>query len=369
MKPYPIQTLAVLILLLAPQRAQAQEAPGAGPSVDVVADEMQPLHRMLEAAAEEGFGGAVVVERAGVVLLKAGYGMADRGVGVPFTPRTIAQVGSITKQFTAMAVIDLWRRGLLDFTDPVSAFLPQVTGPLADRTLHQLLTHTGGLPEYCGPDFERTTLDDLLACLNGSALGPVGPVSYSNPGYSVLAAVVEAVADTSLEAVLEQRFFRPLGMESTGYSFPGHPDRGLAHGYGSEGPTPPISVRIAALGDAWWALKGNGGMQASVDDMLRWSRALRRGPVITTAMRDLAFSGHETREPGIQVGYGWFVRTDEAGRVWRVSHSGSDGTFFAAALWYPRTETFIYLVGNSGESNVRPIVSRVLELVAPRQTP
>ncbi len=113
MKPNPIPTVAVLILLLAPQRAEAQETLRADPSVDVVADEMQPLHRMLEAAAEDGFGGAVVVERAGVVLLKAGYGMADRGAGVPFTPRTIAQVGSITKQFTAMAIMMLQERGLL----------------------------------------------------------------------------------------------------------------------------------------------------------------------------------------------------------------------------------------------------------------
>jgi CubicO group peptidase (beta-lactamase class C family) len=337
----------------------AGQDPPAAP--DVVADEMAPLDELLNAAVEEvQFGGAVVIERAGTVLLQAGYGLADRERRIPFTPRTIAQVGSLTKQFTAMAVLDLWRRGRLGLNDPVSRHLPGVPGPLADRTIHQLLTHTAGLPEYCGLDFQRTTLEDLLACVEvEGAVSPAGSVSYSNAGYSVLAAVVESVSGMGLEAYLRDRFLVPLGMHRTGYHFPATPDTAFALGYGPGGAQRPISERITPMGDAWWHLKGNGGMQASAADMHRWSIALRHGPVIDDTMRAMAFSPHETRDPGVHAGYGWFVRTDENG-IFRISHTGSDGVFYAAALWYPRSDTFVYFVGNSGEQRTLGVLRRLL---------
>lgn len=352
----PVYTLLALV----PFAPVAGQAPTV--RADVVADEMAAVHEMLAAAVDEvDSGGAVVVEQAGTVLLSSGYGLADRERGVPFTPRTIAQVGSLTKQFTAMAVLDLWRQDRLGLNDPVSRHLPEASGPLADRTLHQLLTHTAGLPEYCGPDFQRTTLDGLLRCLEAEgAVGPTGSVSYSNPGYSVLAAVVESVSGTRLDAYLRARFFAPLGMDRTGYHFPTMPDTAFALGYGTGGVQRPISERIAPMGDAWWNLKGNGGMQASAEDMHRWSAALRHGPVITDAMRTMAFAAHETRDPGVHAGYGWFVRTDENGDVFRISHTGSDGVFYAAALWYPRTDTFVYFVGNGGEQPTLGVLRKLL---------
>lgn len=338
-------------------------APTAGQAAaDVVAEDMAPLHAMLTAAVDEvGFGGAVVIEREGAILLEAGYGLADRERGIPFTPQTIAQVGSLTKQFTAMAVLDLWRRGRLELDDPVSRHLPEASDPLAGRTIHQLLTHTAGLPEYCGPDFQRTTMDDLLGCLEAEgAVSPAGPVSYSNPGYSVLGAVVESASGMGLEAYLRARFFGPLGMDRTGYHFPTKPDTAFALGYGPGGVQRPISERIEPMGDAWWNLKGNGGMQASAEDMHRWSVALRHGPVISDAMRTVAFTAHETRDPGVHAGYGWFVRTDESGDAFRISHTGSDGIFYAAALWYPRTDTFVYFVGNAGEQPTLGVLRQLL---------
>lgn len=357
-------TRAPLLMALAVALALPAAAPGQAPVTRpaVVAPEVARIHDTLTAAVTaRAFGGAVIIERGGTVLLKSGYGLADRARGIPFTAGTIAQVGSLTKQFTAMAVLDLWRRGRLEPGDPVSRHLPGASGPLADRTLHQLLTHTAGLPDACGPDFRRTTLEDLLRCLTeDGAVGPAGAVSYSNVGYSILAGVVEAASGQGLEAYLRSRFFEPLGMERTGYRFPAVPDTAFAMGYGRAGPQQPISERIAALGEAWWNLKGNGGMQASAEDMHRWGVALRRGPVITGEMRALAHGRHETMEPGVFAAYGWFVRTDEAGQVFRISHTGSDGVFFSAALWYPASDTFVYFVGNGGEEPTLAVLRAVL---------
>lgn len=354
--------LAVTALVL-PAQVYCQQG---RTSVDVVAEEAARLHEILTTAAEEGFAGAVVIDRAGRPVLKAGYGLADRERGIPFTTRTIAQVGSLTKQFTAMAVVDLWRQGRLAFTDSVARHLARAPAPLANRTLHQLLTHTAGLPENCGPDFQYIAIAQLLSdCLAGEgAIAAAGSVSYSNVGYSLLGAVVEAVAGRDLQAYLTERFFEPLGMERTGYLF--SPERAdtFALGYGASGARRPISERIAVLGDAWWNLKGNGGMQTSAEDMHRWSVAVRRGPLITDEMRGAALRPHAKRDPDVSVGYGWFIRTDEAGRTVRISHTGSDGVFFSAALWYLESDTFVYLVGNSGVAKSLEVLQALLRELA-----
>lgn len=350
---------AVAILLALPAASCGQAT-----AVDVVAESARPLHRILTAAADErGFSGAVIVERAGTIVLKSGYGLADRERGIPFTARTIAQVGSLTKQFTAMAVVDLWNQGRIELTDPVSRYLPEAAPPLASRTLHQLLTHSAGLPENCGRDFQAVTIAQLLrGCLAADgAVSEPGSFSYSNVGYSLLGAVVEAVAGVDLDTHLRRRFFQPLGMERTGYRFPAPSADDFALGYTGTAPQRPIHERIATLGDAWWNLKGNGGMQASPEDMHRWSVALRRGPVITDAMRAKALDRHVMRDPGVFVAYGWFVRTDDAGGTVRISHSGSDGVFFSTALWWPETDTFLYLVGSSGEAQTLEALRALLE--------
>ena len=319
------------------------------------------IHDDLVRRAAQDFGGAIIVEMDGEIVLKAGYGWADREHRVGWSPSTIAQVGSLTKQFTAAAIVDLGLQGKLKFSDPLSTYLKDVPAKTAGITLQELLTHTAGLPDACGDDFDRVSREDLTKrCLAGLDPSPPGTFAYSNLGYSLLAAVVETVSGKSLEEYLSQRFFSPLHMGRTGYFFSPALHDSLARGYDGDTLQTPISDRLQPLGPDFWNLKGNGGMQASAEDMVTWYRALASSPVIGEAMRRTLFTPYVRREDGVSYGYGWFLRPGESGEVEQISHTGSDGVFFSAFVWRPGDKTFYYLVTNSGEKGGAEVASSVL---------
>ncbi len=325
------------------------------------------IHDDLSRRASDGFGGAIIIEIDNATELKEGYGWARTAPSRPFTPSTIAQIGSLTKQFTATAVVDLACRGELDVTDAISRYLPQVPPTTAGITLHQLLTHTAGLPEEIGDDFDLVSRDDLvtrsLSPLNGAA---TGTFAYSNLGYSLLAAVVEIVADRPLEDYLAERFFVPLGMTRTGTFFDESLRDAMAHGTTDAGAQPPISDRIQAIAPDYWNLKGNGGLQSTVEDMAKWYHELAHGPVVGPAMRRLLLTPHVWRgtpQPDVAYGYGWFIRTGADGTLEQVSHTGSDGVCYAAFVWRPLDRIFTYIVTNSGEKAGAEVASTVLRLL------
>jgi CubicO group peptidase (beta-lactamase class C family) len=320
---------------------------------------------VLKSRAAAGWSGAVIIEYKGEVILSSGFGKANRERNVPFTTNTIAQVGSLTKQFTAAAVATLAKDGRLSFTDQLSKHLPEVRGVMRTVTLHELLTHSSGLAENCGRDFERVTAADIMSrCLNDAQLKSRGSYAYSNLGYSVLGIVVERVSRQSLEAYLEARFFRPLGL-NIAYTFEGLPATSApAVCYLNGRPQQPIAERITELNGAYWMLKGNGGMQASVEDMYKWYRALREAKALPPdALRSLLAPHVPHTQAGISYGYGWNVRVDSVGRVVLASHSGSDGVCWAAIIWRPVDDGFIYIAGNSDTRASSEIASALLRLM------
>lgn len=310
------------------------------------------------------FRGAIIVEMDGAVVLKAGYGWANRERRVGFTTSTIAQVGSLTKQFTATAAVDLALQQKLRLSDPLPKYLKDVPAKAASITVHQLLTHTAGLPDNCGGDFDRVSRKDLThRCLAHLDPAPSGKFAYSNLGYSLLAAVVEKASGEAIEDYLAKRFFRPLGMIRTGYFFSDFLGGSMALGYSDAGPQPPISDRLRPLNPAFWNLKGNGGMQASAEDMYAWYRALSLGPVIGDRIRQALLTPHARRDDGVAYGYGWFLRVRDDGQVEQVSHTGGDGVFFAAFVWRPVDRSYYYLVTNTGGQTGADLASMVLRIV------
>ncbi len=320
------------------------------------------VDREFRDALATGTTGDIIVEQDGKLVLKAGYGWANREKKIPFTTQTVAQIGSITKQFTAMALIGLWHDGKIDFAKPVKTYLPNVAEPVASLTLDQILTHRSGMPEYCGDDFARLSKAELLSNCAATplAFAPGTQSQYSNPGYGIIAAVVEQVSGMPIDAYLKKRFFAPLGMRDTGYEFPGVPLDRFAVGYLDGKSQGVISETLKPLhGDAW-NLIGNGGMQASTDDMYRWYRALSQDGDIAKDMRDMATAQHAQDEKDVAEGYGWALRKAPDGHTVQVSHSGSDGTFFSYFCWRPDDRTFFYMVGNSGEKPTTALVKKVL---------
>lgn len=318
-------------------------------------------------ALKHGTSGAIVLESGGRIVLKAGYGWANREDHDPFTPRTIAQIGSITKQFTAMAIIDLWHKGKLAFSRPVKTYLPETPEPAASVTLDQLLAHTSGMQDECGDDSDRVTEPAFLAKCAARPLAfmPGSQFRYSNAEYTLLGMIVERVSGKSLEQYLRDRFFKPFEMRSTDYQFPGISRSRFALGYSGSKPQPAIDQSIGRLHGDYWNLKGNGGMQSTLDDMDRWYHALSSPSDLPAAMRTMALTPKfkRTDEPGLMEGYGWAIRTDPDRTVSQISHSGSDGVFFSYFCWRPKDRIFWYLVGNSGDKSTIALVKAVLKSV------
>jgi CubicO group peptidase (beta-lactamase class C family) len=184
---------------------------------------------------------------------------------------------------------------------------------------------------------------------------------YSNEGYSVLAAVVERASGQALEEYLQQRLFKPLGMLRTGYQFAPTLRDSIASPVMDGRMGAPISDRIAAMGRDYWNLKGNGGMQASTDDMYTWFRSLRARREAGDSLARALFAPRVRRDSTVWYGYGFFIRTGADGELEQASHTGSDGTFFSAIVWRPRDATFYYLVTSSGERTGAALAGGVLK--------
>lgn len=275
----------------------------------------------------KGFGGAILLEQKGETILNRGYGFADRENKIPFTPETVAQIGSITKSMTALAILTLAREGKIDLEKLAKFYLPAAADPAGSATLHQLLTHHAGLINSCGDDDERVSVDDLLRSCMARPLGyPPGTDHYSNMGYSILAAIVEKVSGESWENYLRDHIWQPIGMTRTGYRhFDNVSPSDFAVGYLSDKRQTPILERLNTLNGNDWNLHGNGGIQASTLDMERYYRALSgKLPGIPADIATEMTTPHEPMGGEAWEGYGLFVRLDAKNKPYRIGFSGSD---------------------------------------------
>ncbi|MFD0304483.1 serine hydrolase domain-containing protein [Streptomyces sp. NPDC127119] len=322
-----VTALAVLLTLGAcseegdaPRPAVGSAA--AGPKVRGEESVADFLHRALPV----GAGGTVIAARGDELTYCGGFGAADRASGTPASCRTVYDVMSITKQFTAAAILKLEVMGRLRVSDRISRFLGPVPEGKRDITIDQLLTHTSGLVEALGDDYHPVARDELVrqALASKPQSAPGKEFHYSNTGYSLLAAIVEKASGEGYEPFLARHLFAPAGMERTGYVLPRWPRHLVAVEYDSEGRSQgrPIDHPWAADGP-YWHLRGNGGMLSTAEDMFRWHRALSGNEVLPEQARRKLFAPH-VRVPGLDgsYGYGWAVRETPTGRT--VWHNGGN---------------------------------------------
>ena len=232
---------------------------------------------VLTSAAANGFSGVIRLQRNGETVIEKGYGLADRAKGIPFRPNTVVQIGSNTKDFTAVAILQLHERGQLSLSDPISRFIPDAPADKASITIDQLLDHEAGFPLGLGPDTEQRTRTALLDSAMKFRLlfSPGSRKSYSNTGYSLLAAIIEIVTEKSYDEYVRDNILEPLGLRDTGYHLPGFASERLARGYASGGRDAGNLLERPRLPDGpYWNLRGNGGMLSTLADMHEFYKAL-----------------------------------------------------------------------------------------------
>ena len=276
----------------------------------------------------ESFTGAVLVARNGEVLLSQGYGLADREKNLPNTPQTKYRLGSITKQFTAMAILLLQAQDKLKVQDPICRYLAECPATWQDITIHHLLTHTSGIPDFTRfPDYDTTRaapaspLQTIVRFKDRPLdFKPGEQWSYSNSGYILLGYIIEQTSGQSYETFLQKNIFEPVQMKNTGYD---HNDGSLATGYTGfydhweKADYIDMTVPYAA-----------GGLYSTIEDLYRWDQVLYTKQLIPQKLLDLMFTSY-AKIPGtdLSYGYGWFVGKMNNHQV--VSHG--DGILNSAA--------------------------------------
>jgi len=329
-------------------------------------------------------GAAVLIARDGKILLEKAYGLASVEHRVPVTTETKFRIGSISKQFTAAAILKLAEEGKLSVQDKLSKFIPDY--PRGDEvTIHHLLTHTSGIHSYTSkPEFIQSVtvganVEDHIKTFKNDPydFDPGKRWLYNNSGYFLLGYIIEKVSGDSYGEYLRKTFFEPLGMQNTGVHEVTAVLDHEATGYSYDG----ARLRKSLNWDMSKA-GGAGALYSTVGDLHRWNEAVFDGKVLTEASLKAAFTPVKTGEQDASqpvnegYGYGWAVQkfrgTDE------ISHGGGLNGFVSYLLRLPQKEFTVAVLVNAAPPppgvNPGELAHEVAEVylaaeLAPRETP
>jgi len=234
----------------------------------------------------------VLVASGGEIILRQGYGLAVRHPKRPFVPSTVVQIGSNTKDFTTVAILQLQEAGKLSVDDSIGKYFPDVAADKRVITIGELVTHKSGLPLYSGMDFEPVTREEFIARVMKMPLlfTPGSEQKYSNVGYSVLAAVIEQISGESYGSYVNKHIWTPLGMHDTGLLLAKFDTLRLAHGYQGGEDNGTMLDKPHAKDGPYWNLRGNGGFLSTVTDMYHFYDILyNSSTLLKPATRELKF--------------------------------------------------------------------------------
>ena len=302
-------------------------------------------------------GASVGVVEEGKLVFAKSYGLANLEEQTAATPRTNYRLASVTKQFTAMAIMILAERGKLSYDDSISTFFPALPSSI---TIRHLLTHTSGLLDYedlipegtTRPLLDRDVLD-ILARQNETYFPAGTRYRYSNSGYAVLALVVERRSGLSFAEFLRANLFVPLGMDSSvafeeGISTVA--DRAFGYSRAGDGfHRTDQSLTSSVLGD--------GGIYASIDDLARWVASLDAKPLVSEErLREATSPLVATDKEGVRYGFGWRIAQD------RVQHTGETIGFRNALVRFPARKLAVIVLTNRNEGEPIELALQVAEV-------
>lgn len=341
---FRIATTLLLATLLAPFALQAA-TPGHTEAARRLDAELSRTY-----AADEP-GAAVLVVKDGETILRKGYGLASLELKVPIAPEMVFRLASISKQFTAVAILMLVEEGKLTLDTPVSAIVPECPPAAKDKvTIRHLLAHTSGVPSYTdNPAFFANIAKDhshaeLLAYVAEMPLqfAPGERFTYSNTGYYLLGMVIEKLSGMPYADFLQQRIFDKLQMRGAHYDLPEKVIPGRVAGYQPKGdtdgyaPAPYISMRAPFAA---------GALAASVDDLVRWNEGLLSGKLLKRATLEQAWTPYQvTGKVPSTYGFGWVIGDYHGHRV--VHHDGGIHGFTSKMIFLPEDHLTAVVLSN-----------------------
>lgn len=333
---------------------------------------IKKIHDLVSACAEYGqFNGSVLVAEKGKILYKNGFGQANMEWDIPNQPDTKHRLASISKQFTAMLIVQLVAENKLKLDVPITSYLPDYPKTNGDKiTIHHLLTHTSGIPNYTSfPNYREIMhgphspmeIVNLFADL-ALEFTPGEKFSYSNSAYVLLGVIIEKVTGKTYEQVLQDKIFSPLKMNNTGYDTNNTILKNRASGYNKVANSYEnanyihMSVPYAA-----------GALYSTVEDLYLWDQALYTEKLLPKKYLDLLFKSHTPAWGGQDYGYGWEIGKMNIGQtkeqVQTIRHGGGINGFNTLIARVPSNQSSIILLNNTGRAPLGDMATAIIGIL------
>ena len=331
-------------------------------------------------------GGTVLIMKGDSVLYQNSWGIADTELNTTIDANTFFNIASVSKQFTAVAIMKLHQEGKLDIyksiydvAPSVNKFLPKKKKPFSDIRIVDLMAHSSGIPDSrprTDRNFMLTATDmeslQYMKDLKELNFTPGTEYEYMNPTFQLLYVMIEAASGMPFEQYMREQIFTPAGMEETLYFQADREIPRMAHGYVTEDDNAPAETKQFRQYDygeeTFFATKADGGIYTSINEFVQWEKALRNNLFMTPEMTAEAhgpvtkitgstFSDYQNR-PNTSYGYGWFIE-DNPGMPRKVYHTGDNGGFQIYAGRFPEKEVLMLVFENRNDHSRWKMVEKL----------
>ncbi len=319
------------------------------------------LDAMMKARYKTGEPGAVLlVAKAGKPIYRQAFGMADMENNIAMRPEHLFEIGSITKQFTAVSILMLMEQGKLKLDDPVTKFIPEYPMHGYTITIHHLLTHTSGIKSYTSmekwtkvwrQDMKPMEMIDLFKN-EPMEFAPGEKWNYNNSAYFMLGYIIEKASGIPYPEFLEKNIFTPLGLKNTYYGSQSKIIRNRARGYQKEAEY--ANAEYLSLTQPYSA----GSIISNVDDLLTWQVAINANKLVKKETIQLAHTPVKLNNGTVQeYGYGWGIGDINGSPT--VEHSGGIFGYATNAIYLPKEDTYVAILTNCDCSNPGELSTRI----------
>jgi len=306
------------------------------------------------------FNGSIFIAQKGKVLLSKAYGMSNKEAKIPNTTQTKFLIGSITKQFTALSIMQLEEKGLLDVNDKIDKYI--IGFPHGKEiTIHQLLSHTSGLPRDIQAEIKLDsmpkTLEEALNMIKGKNIdlvcSPGEKFNYSNSGYILLGYIIEKVSGKTYSDYLQENIFTPLKMDNSGFGYNRKENKELAVGYTNhlakqETPNDFYDFSVAPF--------SGGGIYSTAEDLYKWDRALYTKQLVSKKTLNTIYTPVKSN-----YGYGWLISKDINNTTYH--HNGNVLGFSSQIIRQVDKDVLIVVLSNEDNMSYEYMSQRLGKLI------
>lgn len=305
------------------------------------------------------FDGTVLVADSMGVIYENAFGMANRDKKIPLTPESMFYLASVSKQFTATAILLLVQQGKIRLEDKIRRYFPELPEIYESITVKQLLTHTSGIPDYYEimepqPGFTNQDVLDVLKGIRKLDFQPGDQYHYSNSGYVLLSTLTNRASGETFAGFLKKQAFGKAGLRNTiVFDKQATPVENRAIGYGPD----------STLTDYHFRTTGAGGIFSNAEDLYRWDRALSSYKILDKRIQDLAYQPVKlNNDSTVYYGYGWAIDPEDPYHVYHAGELEGFRTFFDRHM---DNEITVILLSNNSSSVLEKLSGEIYNMINP----